>query len=330
MNYGMRARHHGKHGNNEAGKMKKISAVIPTYNEKESIYDGYLRVKDVLEKLSDRYDYEILCIDNCSKDGTRDILRLISGKDDKVKVILNAVNVGWARSSFYGMINATGDAVVLLAADMQEPPEMIPKFVEEWEKGPTAVIGIKSRSEENPVKYFIRKIYYKLLHRIADINHIEQFMGFGLYDRTFIDILKSLDDPLPYLRGMVAELCENRIAIEYTQDVRKKGKTHFAFWNLFDYAMIGITSYSKKLLRLSTIIGTLTGFVSTIMAIIIISLKVFGIVDYPIGMATVGIGVFMLGAANLFFLGLLGEYIFAINTRVIHRPLVIEEERLNF
>lgn len=309
--------------------MKKISAVIPTYNEKENIIDGYKRVKKVFEGMQE-YDYEIVYIDNCSTDGTRDTLRVLADKDEHVKVILNAVNVGWSRSSFWGLVSATGDAVVLLAADMQEPPEMILKFAEKWEEGYRIVVGIKSKSKENPLKYAVRQMYYKLLKKIAEIDHIEQFMGFGMYDKSFMDVLRKLDDPLPYLRGMVAELGGERYEMEYTQEARKKGKTHFNFWGMYDLAMLGITSYSKVLIRISTIIGFAVSAISLIIAIVTFILKVSGVIDYPIGTAAISISVFFFGAVILFFVGLLGEYILNLNIRIMNRPLVIEEERLNF
>lgn len=309
--------------------MKKISVVIPTFNEYENIEDGYSRVKNILERLNN-YLYEILFIDNFSNDGTRDKLRILAQKDPNVKVILNAQNFGWMKSSFYGMISATGDCVVLLAADMQEPPEMIPEFVREWEEGYSVVIGIKSKSKENPIKYAARKIYYKTLKRIAEVDHIEQFMGFGLYDQSFLSVLRKLDDPMPYLRGMVAEFAGSRKEIEYTQEKRKKGKTHFSFMKMYDLAMLGITSYSKVLLRLATLMGFAIGCISLVIAIITFVLKIFHIIDYPIGIAAISVAVFTFGSLNLFFIGLAGEYILNINTRVMKRPLVVEEERINF
>lgn len=309
--------------------MKKLSVVIPTYNEIENIEDGYLRVKGVLESIPD-YDYEILFIDNFSIDGTRVKLRELAQRDCKVKVILNAVNVGWSRSSFYGILNASGDAVVLLSADMQEPPEVIPRFVEEYNAGNKIVIGVKSKSKENPLKYAVRKVFYKLLKKTAEIEHIEQFMGFGLYDKKFVDVLRKLDDPIPYLRGIVAELGGERKEIEYVQEERKKGKTHFNFWGMYDLAMLGITSYTKIILRYATILGAFVGMASLIVAVVTFFLKIFNIIDYQVGIAAILVSVLFLGAMILFFIGLLGEYVLNINTRVMKRPLVIEEERLNF
>lgn len=308
----------------------KISIVIPTYNEKENIMDGYIRVKSIMESKLKKYLYEILFIDNCSNDGTRELLRVLASKDENVKVILNGNNFGWMRSSFYGIINTTGDCVVLLAADMQEPPEKIVDFVREWETGYKIVIGIKNQSKENHIKYFLRSCYYKFINSIAEINHINQFMGFGLYDKDFIDILKTLDDPIPYFRGIVAELGYKIKKIHYTQEDRKRGKTHFNFFQVYDLAMLGITSYSKVLMRLATLLGFFISGGAIFIAIITLILKIFHIINYPTGIAAISIGVFALSGVNIFFTGLVGEYCLSINSRIMKRPLVVEEERINF
>lgn len=309
---------------------KKISMVIPTYNEKDNIFDDYDRLKTIMEQSLPAYDYEMLFIDNFSTDGTRDLLRVLAEKDENVKVILNGNNFGWMRSSFYGMIQTTGDCTVLLAADMQEPPETMVEFVREWEAGYKVVIGIKSKSNENKFMYFIRECFYDFLSKITENKHIKQFMGFGLYDRDFIDVLRGLEDPMPYFRGIVAELGYKMKQVEYVQDKRKKGKTHFNFFRMYDLAMLGITSYSKVLMRMATIIGFGISGVSIVIAFVTLILKLFHIIDYPIGIAAISIGVFALGGINLFFIGLVGEYILNINTRIMRRPLVVEEERLNF
>ena len=307
----------------------KITIVIPTYNEVDNIESGYERLRKVTDACQE-YSWEYLYIDNLSTDGTRAKLRALAVADKNVKVIFNAVNVGWSRSSFYGLMNATGDAAILLSADMQEPPEVIPRFLEQYKKGYRIVIGKKTRSKENPLKYFVRKIYYGILHKMAEIEHIDQFMGFGLYDRQFLDVLRKLEDPIPYLRGMVAELGGERAEIEYTQETRKHGKTHFNFWGMYDLAMLGITSYTKVMMRVCTLIGMVIGTVSTILAIITAFLKIFRIVDYPNGVAAIIVAVMILGSMILFFVGLLGEYVLSINQRVMKRPLVVEETRLNF
>lgn len=310
--------------------MKKISMVIPTYNEKDNIYDDYNRLSQLMEREFKHYDYEMLFIDNCSDDGTKDKLRLLASKDNRVKVIFNGSNVGWMRSSYYGLCNTTGDCAVLLAADMQEPPEKMIDFVKAWEEGYKVVVGIKNSSKENPIKYFFRNCYYNFINKVTDINHINQFMGFGLYDKSFLDVMRKLDDPLPYFRGIVSELGFKMKKIEYVQDKRKKGKTHFNFFKLYDLAMLGITSYSKIVMRIATMLGFAISFFSILIAVVTLILKLASLVDYPIGIAAISIGVFALGGINLFFVGLLGEYILNMNTRIMHRPLVVEEERINF
>lgn len=308
----------------------KISMVIPTYNEKDNIFDDYNRVKKIFDNELKDYEYEMLFIDNFSSDGTRDKLKILASQDSNVKVILNGKNFGWMRSSFYGLINTTGDCTVLLAADMQEPPEMMVRFVEEWKKGAKVVVGIKNESKENKLVYFLRNCYYNMINRITEIDHIKQFMGFGLYDREFINVLRSLDDPMPYFRGMVAELGYSVVQVPYTQERRKKGKTHFNLFQVYDLAMLGITSYSKVVMRFATMLGFLISFISIVVAIVTLILKLSGAISYPIGIAAISIGVFALGGITLFFIGLLGEYILNINVRVMHRPLVVEEARINF
>jgi len=308
--------------------MKKISVVIPTYNEKENIPLVYERVVNVLSKME--YIYEIIFIDNFSMDGSRDQIRILCSKDSNVKAILNAKNFGWTRSSFYGLTQADGDAVVLLVADLQDPPELIPEFIMKWEKGAKIVSGIKSRSKENKLMYGIRQLFYRFMKTISDVEHIQQFTGFGLYDREFIDVLRGLDDPLPYLRGIVAELGFCREEITFQQDIRRHGKSSFKFMNLYDMAMLGITSYSKVLLRLSTLFGFGLSCISVIIAIITFIRKLVDWDGIPIGTASLVVGFFFIASVQLFFIGLLGEYILNMNIRIMKRPLVIEEERRGF
>lgn len=310
--------------------MKKISVVIPTYNEEENAMDVYHRVVQVLEGLERPYEHEILFIDNYSTDRTRPLLTELCRQDKTVKAIFNAKNFGFTRSTFYGLTQATGDCAILLFADMQDPPEIIPEFVENWEQGNKIVIGIKSKSQENPLMYLIRKVYYKLIRKISEIEHIEQFDGFGLYDRSFLQVLQGLDDPLPYLRGIVAELGFRRKDVRYEQNKRKKGTSKFDFLKLYDLAMLGITSYSKVVMRLATITGFIIAMISLAVAIVTFIMKLIYWNSFPIGTAAISIGVFFFGAVQLFFIGFLGEYVLNINTRVMHRPLVIEEKRINF
>ncbi len=310
--------------------MKKVSIVIPTFNEKDNILYAYSRVSNVISEFNGKYDFEIIFIDNCSTDGTRSILKQLCEKNSKVKLIFNAKNFGFTRSTYYGLLQSTGDCTVLLFCDMQDPPEIIIDFLKEWEKGYKIVVGIKKRSKENRFMYSIRSIYYKLINKIGEIDHIEQFTGFGLYDKDFIDVLRNLNDPMPYLRGIVAELGYERYEISYEQEKRKYGKTGFSFFKLYDVAMLGITSYSKVVMRCATIIGFGIAIISFLVGIVTIILKLLNWQYFDVGTAAIITGIFLMGSIQLFFIGLVGEYILNINTRVMDRPLVIEEERYNF
>lgn len=308
--------------------MKTVSIVIPTYNEEENIPLIYQRVVNVFSKLS--YEYNILYIDNDSTDTSREKIEALCASDKRVRAIFNAKNFGFVRSTFYGLMQSVGDCSILLFADMQDPPELILDFLAEWENGYKIVVGIKNRSRENPLKFFIRKCYYALISKISDIDHIAQFTGFGLYDSTFLDELRKLEDPLPYFRGMVAELGSRRKEVYYQQKQRLHGKTKFSFFKLYDMAMLGITSYSKIILRMATLCGFALSIVSIIIAIVTFVIKLVNWDYFSIGTAAIVVGVFFLGSMQLFFIGLLGEYIMNINVRIMRRPLVVEEKRINF
>ncbi len=310
--------------------MKKISILIPTYNEEENVPIITQRLIEIFKNKLVSYDYEILFIDNKSKDNTRQILRKICNDNKHIKAIFNARNFGQSRSPYYGMLQTDGDCTISMCADLQDPPEMIIDFVREWEKGFKIVIGIKNTSKENKFMYYMRSIYYKCLKRIADTEQIEHFTGFGLYDKSFVQVLKNLEDPSPYFRGIVAELGFERKEIYYTQNKRERGKTSNNFFSLYDYGMLGITSYSKAVLRLATWGGFFIGAISFIIALVYLVLKLIYWDWFMAGMAPVLIGMFFLGAIQLFFIGILGEYIMSINIRVMKRPLVVEEERINF
>lgn len=310
--------------------MKKISIVVPCYNEEENIIPMSQALVGLFENELAKYDYEILFIDNCSTDHTREYLEYICKNDHKVKAIFNAKNFGQFNSPFYALCQTTGDCTIDICADFQEPVEMIPKFVEEWENGAKIVCGIKSSSKENGFIYFLRSCYYKLIKKMSSVKQIEHFTGFGLYDASFIKILRELDDPTPFLRGIVAEFGYNIKYLEYEQQKRKHGKTHNNWYSLYDAAMLSITSYTKMGLRVATIAGFVLSAVSIIVAIIYLVLKLLHWDSFPLGTAPVLIGVFFFGSIQLFFIGLLGEYIMNINTRVMKRPLVIEEKRINF
>ena len=307
--------------------MKRISIVIPTFNEEENIVPIVERVTRLFDKALCEYDYRILFIDNCSSDNTRNIIRDISNTSNKIQFIFNMRNFGFSRSTYYGLTQSIGDCSVLLFADMQDPPELIVTFVEEWEKGNKLVVGIKNRSKENPLVYRLRAGYYRFVNKVTEIDHIEQFTGFGLYDRSVVNVLKHIEDPLPYLRGIVAELGPKPKKVYYEQEKRIHGKSHFGINKLFDLAMLGITSYSKVIMRFASLIGLAVAVVSFLIAIITIVLKLTGIIQYPIASAATTFGVFFLGAVQLIFIGILGEYISNINIRTMRRPLVIESER---
>jgi glycosyltransferase involved in cell wall biosynthesis len=303
---------------------------VPIYNEENNIIEIYNHLKTVFNEQLTDYVYEILFIDNDSQDNSKRIIIDLAEKYKNVKAIFNAKNFGWIRSSFYGLINTDGDATVFMAGDMQEPPELIPNFVKAWEEGNNIVVGVKNKSQENKILYFVRTIYYRIIQHIADIDHIEHFTGFGLYDKKFIDILKNLNDPYPYLRGIVSELGFRHKKIFYEQSKRKFGKSKFNFLRLYDVAMLGITSYSKIGMRIATMLGFGIAIISLLVALFYLVYKIVYWDSFISGIAPMVIGVFFMGSLQLFFIGLLGEYILNINTRVMNRPLVIEESRINF
>lgn len=311
-------------------KKKTISIMVPTYNEEENVVLMYEALKNIFQKELKKYNYEILFIDNKSQDKTRTLIREICAKDKNVKAIFNAQNFGQFNSPYYGLISTTGDCTVSVAADFQDPVEMIPKFVKEWENGYKIVIGIKNKSEESKLVYALRSLYYKMIKKFSEVEQIEHFTGFGLYDKDFIEVLKNLDDPDPYLRGIVAELGFERKEIPFTQPKRQRGKSSNNWYRLYDAAMLGITSYTKIGLRLATIVGFIISFLSVFVALIYLVLKLCNWNSFQAGIAPIIIGVFLLGGMQIFFIGFLGEYILNINQRIMHRPLVVVEEKLNF
>ena len=310
--------------------MKKISVLIPCYNEAENVGPISRAVTEILEKELPQYDYELVFIDNDSTDGTRDIIRGLCADNPRIKAILNARNFGQFNSPYYGMLQVTGDCVIEMVADFQDPVEMIPKYIHEWEKGYKIVIGIKTSSKENRLMYWLRSCYYKTIKKLSDVEQIEHFTGSGLYDREFIEVLRNLDDPTPFLRGIVAELGYRRKEIPYEQPRRRAGKTHNNFYRLYDAAMLSVTSYTKAGLRLATIFGSICAVVSMLIAMVYLVMKLIWWDRFPAGMAPMLIGMLFLGSVQIFFIGMVGEYILSINQRVMKRPLVIEEERINF
>ena len=307
---------------------KTISVMIPCYNEEENVRPIYEAVKEQLLKLP--YNYEILFIDNKSQDRTREIIRDICKKDSHVKAVFNVKNFGQFNSPYYAMLQTSGDCTITMCADFQDPPELIPQFVSAWEEGYRVVIGKKTKSQENPFIYWLRGCYYKMLKKMSSTEIIEQFTGFGLYDKSFVDVLRELKDPTPFMRGIVAELGPERKEIEYEQPQRRAGKTHNNFFTLYDAAMLSFTSYTKNGLRVATIAGFIIAFLSFVLGLVYLVLKLCFWYRFSAGYAPTMIIVFFMGGVLLCFLGFLGEYVMAINARVMNRPLVVEEERLNF
>lgn len=309
--------------------MKKISVVIPTYNEEENVIPLSKAIVNEFDKISG-YEWEIIFIDNDSKDRTREKIRDLCEKNEKIKAILNVKNFGQFNSPYYGLLQSTGDCVILMCADFQDPVEMIPKMVGEWEKGYKIVSCIKMKSKENRIIRFLRTCYYKLIKKMSSVEQIEHFTGFGLYDRSFIEVLRNLNDPIPFLRGIVAELGYKRKELTYEQQKRKSGKTHNNFFTLYDAAMLSFTLYTKMGLRIISITGFIVGILSMIVALVYLILKLMYWEEFVAGTAPILLVVLILGAIILFSIGFLGEYVMTINQRIMNRPLVIEEERINF
>ncbi len=310
--------------------MKTISILIPCYNEEENVEPIAQAVIEILDRELPQYDYELVFIDNDSQDNTRPILRQMCSQNPKIKAIFNARNFGQFNSPYHGLLQVTGDCVIAMVADFQDPVELIPKYVKAWEEGYKIVIGIKTSSKENPVMYWLRSCYYKTIRRLSDVEQIEHFTGSGLYDREFIEVLRRLDDPTPFLRGIVAELGYKRKEIPYEQPKRRAGKTHNNFYRLYDAAMLSVTSYTKAGLRLATFVGAISCTLSLLVAFVYLIMKLIWWDRFPAGMAPMLLGMLFLGSVQIFFIGMIGEYVLSINQRVMKRPLVIEEERLNF
>ncbi|MBR4377215.1 MAG: glycosyltransferase family 2 protein [Spirochaetia bacterium] len=310
--------------------MKKISILIPCYNEQENVVAMSNAVVEEVTKNLSNYDYELVFIDNCSTDSTRPLLREVCKKNHKIKAIFNARDFGQFNSPYYGMIQLDGDCVIAMCCDFQDPVELLPVMVKKWEEGAKIVSCIKTQSDENKLVRFLRTCYYKLIKKMSSVEQIEHFTGFGLYDKSFIDVLKNLHDPTPFIRGIVAELGFKRVDLPYRQAKRRAGKTHNNWYSLFDAAMLSFTSYTKVGLRFATIGGFIISFFSFMVAIGYTIYKLVNWNTFSTGIAPLVIGVFFLGALQLFFIGFLGEYIMAMNNRIMNRPLVIEEERINF
>lgn len=309
---------------------KKISVVVACYNEEENVKPLSEALKTMLRDSLPSYAYEIIFIDNDSKDRTREFLRELCAEDKRIKAIFNAKNFGQFNSPYHAMLQSTGDCTILVAADFQDPIEVIPKMVKEWENGYKIVSAIKTSSRENKMMRFLRTCYYKLIKKMSDVEQIEHFTGFGLYDKEFVEVLRELKDPTPFLRGLVAELGFRRKDIPYEQQRRRAGKTKNNWFTLYDAAMLSFTSYTKIGLRISTILGFIVAILCFLVAVVYLVLKLIFWDSFVAGTAPILIGMFFLGAVQLIFLGFMGEYIMSMNKRIMNRPLVVEEERINF
>jgi len=308
---------------------KLISIVTPCFNEEENVREVYQQVKDVFALIPD-YRYEHIFIDNSSTDKTVSILREIAKNDFNVKVIINSRNFGVARSPYHALMQSRGDAAIVVMADLQDPPPIIKDLVKKWEEGYKIVFAIKEKSEESSVMFSIRQLYYNLYNKVSNIQIVTNYCGFGLYDKTILDILRKLDDPYPDIRSLIGEIGFEKAMLTYVQPKRKRGKTKNDFYNLYDQAMLGITRDSIIPLRLASFIGFSVATINLLVATGYFIYKLIYWNNFQLGIAPLVIGIFFFGGVQLFFLGIIGEYIGAIFTQVKKRPLVIEKERINF
>jgi glycosyltransferase involved in cell wall biosynthesis len=318
----------GEHGGS-GGIMKSISLVTPCFNEAGNVDELHERLIRIREKLPG-YRFEHIFIDNASTDDTVARIKHLMSGDPAVRLIVNARNFGHIRSPYHGILQATGDAVVCLASDLQDPPELIPDMVRAWEAGYRVVAGIKHGSRESKFMWLVRSAYYRLARKLADVQLLEHFTGFGLYDRRVIEILRKLDDPYPYFRGLIAEIGFDVARVPYTQPGRTRGITKNNFYTLYDMAMLGITSHSKIPIRLATMAGFALSIISFLISLTYLILKLVLWDRFQLGTAPLLIGMFFFGSVQIFFIGLIGEYVASIHTQVLRRPLVVESERLNF
>lgn len=310
--------------------MKKISIVTSCYNEEGNVEELYNRVKLEMDKLP--YDWELIYADNASTDDTVNVLRNLCSKDKRVKVLVNARNFGCIRSPHNVMLTAEGDAVIFMVSDLQDPPELIPQFIEKWEAGYKIVLGQKTKSKENFLMYNVRKLFYKIMRTIVDDNteQLNQCTGFGLYDKEVIEIFRTIKDPYPYLRGLICEVGFDKTFIQFTQPKRKSGFSKNKFYTLYDFAMLGIVKHSRVPLRLVTFMGVVCSAISLFLAFAYVVAKLLFWSSFALGKAPLIIGLFFFSSVQLFFLGLIGEYVGAIYTRVDDKPLVVIKERINF
>lgn len=306
-----------------------ISIVTPCFNEEENVNELYRRVCSEMSKRPD-YDFEHIFIDNASTDNTCQLVKEMAAQDRRVKLIINNRNFGHIRSPLHAYLQANGDAVIAMVADLQDPPELIPEFIDKWSEGYKVVVGVKPASKEGPVMALIRRFYYRTIGKISDVELIPNFHGFGIYDREVIEQIRHIDDPYPYFRGLISEFGYKHASIPFTQPRRARGITKNNFYSLYDTAMLGLTSHSKIPIRLATIFGFALSGLSMMVAVTYLIAKLLFWNSFSLGTAPVLIGMFFFASVQLFFIGILGEYIASIHTHVMKRPLVIEKERVNF
>jgi glycosyltransferase involved in cell wall biosynthesis len=309
--------------------MKLISVVTGCYNEADNVEPLYERIREQFARLPG-YRYEHIFIDNASTDGTVERIKAIAARDRNVKLIVNTRNFGHIRSPVHALMQARGDAVITMASDLQDPPELIPEFIRHWEAGHKVVAGVKPKSRETMWMRLVRRAYYTTVVSISEVRLIRDFTGFGLYDRAVVETIRAIDDPYPYFRGMIADIGYPHAEVPYVQEKRKRGITKNNFYTLYDLAMLGITSHSKVPIRIATLAGFALSAVSLLLAVGYLVYKLLYWYEFSVGLAPLVIGVFFFASVQLFFIGVLGEYIGAIHTQVQRRPLVVEKERVNF
>jgi glycosyltransferase involved in cell wall biosynthesis len=309
--------------------MKLVSIVAPCYNEAANVVELYERITSVLNNYKE-VSYEIIFIDNASEDNTVDILKSIAEKDKNIKIIVNTRNFGHVRSPFYAILQAKGDAVIIMASDLQDPPELLGEFIKKWNEGYKIVVGIKEKSEENKILFYLRRFYYRLLNNVSELDLISNCTGFGLYDRKVVEIIRDMDERYPYFRGLIAEIGFDRYEISYTQNKRKRGLSKNNFYSLYDFAMLGFVNHSRLPLRLAAFLGFLSSVVSLFVGIFYFLYKLIYWQNFQVGMAPIVIGLFFFSSIQMFFLGVVGEYIGIIYLQTRKRPLVVEKERINF
>ncbi|MGZ5002274.1 MAG: glycosyltransferase family 2 protein [Chthoniobacterales bacterium] len=310
-------------------RRRKISVIAGCLNEEQNLQEFVSRVHTAFRALP-QYDYEIIIIDNASTDASVEVLRHLAARDHRLKVILNARNFGHVRSPYYALLQANGDAVLAMVSDLQDPPELIPQFLARWEEGFKAVVAVKNESRESSLFFLIRKAYYRLIHRLAEFDIIENFTGFGLYDRQIIEYCRKLRDPYPYFRGIIADIGLPTAKIPFVQPRRKRGLTKNNFYTLYDIAMLGITNHSKVPLRIAAMAGFAMSAFSLLIGLGYLLYKICYWDRFTVGVAPVVIGLFLFASIQLFFIGVVGEYIGSIHTQIMDRPLVVERERINF